>query len=99
MGKADDLFDAQLRMARCEGMVHDLIEIVLGDAWADITYDYYDASMEIYGVPAGRVLSETEQALFWAEGFQKIWTHEHEKEARRPGERFYAAVVGKDSIV
>jgi len=79
---ADRLFDAQLEIMCAEGAVDDLIGVAIGDlledAWSEYTFDYYDRSVEIYGVtmppPAGW------QEKFREAGFYYVWLHDHARD-------------------
>ena len=74
-GAATRFFDAQLRFARAEGDVSDVVQAALGVdemTFHEWTADYYDESIEVYDV-TGDVKCDA----FWAAGFAKVWIHRH----------------------
>lgn len=72
---ADALFDAQLHVFNAEVDLIEHLEATLGDgAWADFTYDYYDRSIEIYGVK-DQNLNKDQRKKFKELGFNIVWMH------------------------
>ena len=65
------------------------LEVILGHRPTKITTDWYDNSIEIFGLPVGFVLTAEQKAAVLAFGFNCFWTHEHPDKKREPGERFY----------
>ena len=88
---ADKLFDAQIALLCAEGELSDThLTAAIGDAcdgaWDDYTFDYYDRSIEVYGV--GDLSDEArERALdaLAALGFAVAWLHPHTGGRTLPG--------------
>ena len=79
-----------------EEEVHDFLRELLGEeSFEDTTYDWYDSSVEIFGVKADLVLTEEQQQALWKAGFDRCWTHLGPN-TRQPGERYYCKSGAKD---
>jgi hypothetical protein len=62
-GLAQQLFDAQTAQNRAESAAYDFLEALLGEGGCqDWTVDYYDRSIEIFGVDEALVLGEAVEA-------------------------------------
>ncbi len=85
---ADVLSTLQCLTCCAEDCLSEELEAVFGD-YSKFTFDYYDMSFEVHGVPEGFVCSKEQQARFWALGFSRFWTHEDAEERRKPGEHIY----------
>ena len=71
------LFGAQTNLAREEALVSALLDEAYGDildgCWSSFTCDYYDESIEVYGVtPSQPALDKLSAA-----GFRRVWQHNH----------------------
>jgi hypothetical protein len=91
---ADRLFNARHALANVEEEVGDFLDEVLGDctkgAWQDFKHDYYDRSIEIFGVKDDLALTIEQQERFWSAGFFRVWTHTTlERRDNNPGEKAY----------
>lgn len=99
MTKAQELFEASRNINRFEAELHECI----GEdfPYDDFTYDWYDESLEIFGLPKERDLTEDELARLRDFGFGQVWTHTRKDssyadnglDARRAaGERHYSLI-------
>jgi hypothetical protein len=91
---AQQLFDAQTAQNYAESAAYRFLNELLGEGgWCDYTVDYYDRSIEIFGVAQTLVLSDAQQAKLWAVGFDRCWTHVSQERGdnEEGGEKFYAA--------
>lgn len=81
---ADEFYDAQISFAKAEDRVNDLLDNAVGtDNWESWTADYYDRSIEIYGIPKGLDTAKLCNALH-AEGFHLLWVHDHPETQEAP---------------
>lgn len=97
MSKAAEIWRAQTALDRAEEAVHYTVDAVIGGGnWDDVRFDAADESLEIFGVPRNLVLSAEEQAAFWADGFKRLWTHEHKSKTRQPGQCYYTKNAVKE---
>ena len=88
---ANKLFCANMFASWAESMVCIRLRQILGDGgWEDFTADYYDGSIEVYGV-GDHALTEGQQTAFREMGFSRMWTHKDTKDGGRDkaGERYY----------
>lgn len=68
------LFDLDIKFRMVEAEVGELLEKIYGeDGYEDFSHDYYDCSIEVYGVTP---TPEAAQALHDA-GFNYVWQHNH----------------------
>lgn len=92
------LFEANWAAGLVEEEVCDFLNEVLGDGtWEDFTSDWYDRSIEIFGVKYG--LTPEQQERLWSQGFHRCWTHTlptREGSGPETGERSYAAQQPKN---
>ncbi len=80
---AENLFNAQIRFAELECQLFGHIDKILGESsWVDVTFDYYDCSLEIYGV-SDQDLTTDQKAEFASLGFALVWMHKHLKSVNR----------------
>ena len=96
--KADDLFHLQILTMKAETELVELLESFPPPFnWSDFKYDYYDFSLEIFGVPDTFKLCGEIANKLHDYGFHKVWTHKvnnkeeytNLKPRRQQGERFY----------
>lgn len=57
--------------------------------WERFTFDYYDMSFEVFGIPEGFVCSTEHIDRFRKLGFAHFWTHTADK-PRLAGEKYYS---------
>jgi hypothetical protein len=71
---ADKMWAAQMEFGNFED---DLCNVCIAAdiPFEDFTHDWYDASIELYGVPAKYKLTEDQQKALWDFGFFGCWTH------------------------
>jgi hypothetical protein len=87
---ADRLWAAERAASRAEDELLDILQSILGDRWDDFTTDYYDRSIEIYGVPEDFVLDDAGQLALREAGFHRAWTHvDLRRSGGEKGERAY----------
>jgi hypothetical protein len=88
---ADRLWAAERAASRGEDELLDILQSILGDRWDDFTTDYYDRSIEIFGVPADFVLDDAGQLALREAGFHRAWTHVDDlrRSGGEKGERAY----------
>lgn len=67
--KADELFEASMKVAFVESDLHDLLH----PNYTNFTYDPYDSSLEIYGMKGE--LTEELRIKLRDFGFYQLWTH------------------------
>lgn len=93
MSIAEAFFMAQRAFATAERDVYGLLLALLGEkGYSDFTADYYDESIEVYGVHPQLRLTDEQQAGLWAAGFRRCWTHTGtERRDDKVGECAYAA--------
>lgn len=74
---ADAIFRAFRTYNEADSLVYQLLNDLLGeDGWLDSSWDYYDRSLEAYGVPVDEpLLSETQTDRLWSLGFLRCWTN------------------------
>lgn len=70
---ADQVFDAQHALAVAEDRFCEATERILGGELWDWTWDYYDRSFELHGVPVGFDLTDDQMAAFAGIGFFQCW--------------------------
>lgn len=89
---AERLFDAERNRAGVEDEVDNLLTLILGDGYDHFTHDWYDASIEIYGVGEGVALTLEQRSALWDAGFSICWTHTEltRSHPRHEGERCYS---------
>lgn len=93
MTLADKLFEANRQRMLLEEQVGDILDRALGcGAWSDFDYDYYDRSIEIYGVTDGATMTGGAQEELRDAGFARAWTHVGDQR-RQSGERYYRLVA------
>ena len=95
---AQQLFAAQLAYQKLEDRISMQIMVLASDWYDDFTVDYYDDSIEIYGVIPQDALRD----MMFKCGFLRVWMHPHPaprgdctcpcslKGAYDPGESHYA---------
>lgn len=66
------LFDLDIKFRMVEAEVGELLEKLYGD-YDDFSHDYYDCSIEVYGVTPTPEAAETLHAA----GFGYVWQHNH----------------------
>jgi len=72
---AQRMWNAQLQVDQYKDQLCDLHNKILPDNWSDFTTDYYDESLEIFGVAKNIELSkDILKQLKWF-GFCRVWTH------------------------
>ena len=73
---ADNLFNLQILTIKAEGELSDLLDSLSKPFdWADFAYDYYDASLSIYGVPETYKLCGADHTKLKNYGFRRVWMH------------------------
>ena len=99
--KADELFDLQIFVMKADGELGDMLDSLSKPFdWSDFSYDYYDYSLEIYGVPDSYKLCGGDAKKLKEYGFHQVWTHCVNNKAdygasaspnnrKQKGERFY----------
>lgn len=84
---ADALSELQCLSMCAESCLSEELEEAFG-GYSKFTFDYYDMSFEVHGVPAAFVCTTEQQQRFWDLGFLRFWVHESDSR-REPGERYY----------
>jgi hypothetical protein len=98
--KADELYDLQIFTIKAESELGDLLDSLSRPfSWSDFSYDYYDYSLEVYGVSDSYKLCGEDAIKLKKYGFHQVWTHtvnnknEYTNKSRparqKEGERFY----------
>lgn len=81
--RASVLYAHEEGVTRLEG---ELMDLLSGFQWEDITYDAYDNSLEVYGVPSGYVLSTEQLRKLREFGFGTVYTHTQQLEEGAPAD-------------
>ncbi len=71
---AEELFAAAHATAKAEDKVDAILSEVAPGAWSEYTSDYYDESIEVYGVTPSAAIHDAMKAA----GFAIVWQHNHE---------------------
>lgn len=76
---ADRYYEVDIQHMKLESEVGDMLDAALPE-WEDWTADYYDGSIEVYGM--GLVKTPEALAARTAAGFSLCWIHAHPKTPR-----------------
>jgi hypothetical protein len=96
--RAEDLFHLQILQLKIEAELCDLLDSISTPfAWEDFSYDYYDNSLELYGVPDTYKLIGKDAGKLREFGFHRVWMHKvlskteytNTKPRKNQGERYY----------
>ena len=69
MTLAQELFEEEIKYKVLEGKLLDELTKIYGE-WEDCTFDYYDESLEVYGV---KPLEDKSKLAYL--GFKIVWEH------------------------
>lgn len=94
MTKANELWEAEMKVGRIEDELFDLFE-QHKIPWSDYTSDITDSSIEIYGMAPGAVLSVEQQQALWRFGFWQAWTHTAKRHDPANEEHHYGQCIYK----
>jgi hypothetical protein len=73
---AEQIFEHDGNLYRLEDDLFDLLDAVgFGDSWSDWGRDYYDSSLELYGVPVEERLTEDGVKRLLGAGFSIIFVN------------------------
>jgi len=96
--RAEDLFHLQILQIKIDAELCDLLDSLLKPfAWEDFSYDYYDYSLEIFGVPDTYKMCGKDAAKLKEFGFHRVWMHKvlskneytNTQTKQNQGERYY----------
>ncbi len=76
MTKAEHMWKLQEELLTAESNLDEWVCDLLGDQSVScVEHDWYDSSLEIYGLEEDRILLEEELDQIWEYGFIRVWTH------------------------
>ena len=96
--RAEDLFHLQILQLKIEAELCDLLDnLPKPFSWEDFSYDYYDSSLELYGVSDTYKLCSKDAEKLRGFGFSRVWMHKvlskndytNTKPRKHQGERYY----------
>lgn len=106
MTLADRVFAAQIAMAKAEDELTDAVMGWLGVAqdaekcpWINLSWDYYDDSLELHGCPVDLRLTRGEQGAAWEAGFKRIWLNHRDGSETYYSEAHPEGQRGKDGCM